>query len=260
MGNMVGGMVGVPIGPEMPWWRWCVPIAGRGGSVGADQKVFRGQEIDQPGDLATNKPGAKATIFVREVVQNAVDAADDLRKKLAEAGNDEVPELEVKFEFKALTGDAKASLVSGTDLVNYVDTAERAGFKELEFPDESRLVDLDDPSKPLNVLYIHERGSTGMYGSFESCESKMHLALLSVQAGDKPPGAGGAFGYGKAGLVKAAGSKIIFAYSCFEATENEDGSEDDEERFEEQEGSEEQHGSEAEDSDDQASPRKKVLV
>ena len=48
-------------------------------------------------------------------------------------------------------------------------------------------------------------------------------ALLNVAETDKPKGAGGSFGYGKAGLVKAAGSKMVFAYSCFKEVEDDGG-------------------------------------
>jgi hypothetical protein len=213
----------VPEDAEFRQWTWSVPIPGRGGSVGADQKVFRGQEVGQPGDFEENRPGPAATIFVREVVQNSRDAADELRAQLTAAGNNELPDLEVRFEFRALTGEEKGSLVAALDLANYANTLEKAGRESLSFPERDGLSDLDDLDEPLKVLYVQESGASGMYGHWENGQSKMWMALLNVAETDKPKGAGGSFGYGKAGLVKAAGSKMVFAYSCFKEVEDDGG-------------------------------------
>tara|TARA_B100001123_G_C14498653_1_gene705367 strand:+ start:183 stop:551 length:369 start_codon:yes stop_codon:yes gene_type:complete len=122
----------VPRDAEFRQWTWAVPIPGRGGNVSADQKVFRGQEVEQPGDFAENRPGPAATIFVREVVQDSRDAADELREQLTATGNNELPDLEVLFEFKASTGEEKGSLVAALDLANYANTLEKAGRESLD--------------------------------------------------------------------------------------------------------------------------------
>ena len=55
-----------------------------------------------------------------------------------------------------------------------------------------------------------------MHGSWEHGRSKMMFALARVGETRKEAGAGGAFGYGKAGLIRGSRSRIVFAYSCFD--------------------------------------------
>src|SRR5262249_50894021 len=41
------------------------------------------------------------------------------------------------------------------------------------------------------------------------------LAMASIGYTEKPDGSGGTFGYGKAGLIRATRTRVVFAYTCF---------------------------------------------
>lgn len=54
-----------------------------------------------------------------------------------------------------------------------------------------------------------------MYGPWRGPESKLYRALLSVGFANETGGAGGSFGYGKAGLIGASAVRTVIAYTCF---------------------------------------------
>jgi hypothetical protein len=70
---------------------------------------------------------------------------------------------------------------------------------------------------------IEESGATGMYGPWRDAESKLWQALCTVGYTDKPPGEGGSYGYGKAGLIRASATRTVLAYTCFEEEPGDEG-------------------------------------
>ncbi len=54
-----------------------------------------------------------------------------------------------------------------------------------------------------------------MYGPWNGEKSKLYRALLSVGFANEAGGAGGSFGYGKAGLIGASAVRAVIAYTCF---------------------------------------------
>jgi len=68
---------------------------------------------------------------------------------------------------------------------------------------------------PLQCLVISERAACGMHGPWRGPESKLYRALLSVGFANETGGAGGSFGYGKAGLIGASALRTVIAYTCF---------------------------------------------
>ncbi|MBA4156185.1 MAG: hypothetical protein H0X65_01760 [Gemmatimonadetes bacterium] len=77
-----------------------------------------------------------------------------------------------------------------------------------------------DTDVPLRVLRITESGASGMYGQWEQNKSHMYLALLSIGFTEKFSGAGGSYGYGKAGLINGSRIRSVVAYTCFREQEN----------------------------------------
>lgn len=69
---------------------------------------------------------------------------------------------------------------------------------------------------------ISETGTTGMYGSWESGESRMYLALATLGWTPKREG-GGSYGYGKAGLIRGSATRTVIAYTCFPQRSDEPG-------------------------------------
>ena len=57
-----------------------------------------------------------------------------------------------------------------------------------------------------------------MGGPFTGTKSKMYLALVSIGFTVKHSGAGGSYGYGKAGLIRGSAIDTVVAYSCFRST------------------------------------------
>ena len=66
--------------PPKPQWRWEAVNPSFGQAAGDFTKLFRNQAEKKPGFLAENAPGSNAYVMAREVIQNAWDAALELRK------------------------------------------------------------------------------------------------------------------------------------------------------------------------------------
>lgn len=188
------------------------------GSSGDLAKLFRNEGVKHPGVLAANAPTATATIMAREVIQNSWDAANDLRRQM-EAEDRDWPDFAIEFRFRSLQGEQKAQLVERLDLAGlraHLDGPER---HNLGLGDADCLDHLDD-DEPLRLLEVCESGGSGMYGPFTSARSKLYLALISLGYTVKHDGAGGSFGFGKAGLIRASKIRSLIAYTCF--TERDD--------------------------------------
>ena len=183
------------------------------GSSGDLAKLFRNEGVKHPGVLAANAPTATATIMAREVVQNSWDAANDRRRQM-EAEDRGWPEFSIEFRFRSLQGPEKTDLVTRLDLAglrSHLDGPER---HNLGLGDTDCLDHLDD-DEPLRLLEVRESGGSGMYGPFTSARSKLYLALISLGYTVKHDGAGGSFGFGKAGLIRASKIRSLVAYTCF---------------------------------------------
>ena len=63
-----------------PQWRWERVDPNMGQASGDYTKLFRNHAEKNPGFLAENAPGSNAYVMAREVIQNAWDAALELRK------------------------------------------------------------------------------------------------------------------------------------------------------------------------------------
>lgn len=197
-----------------PNWVWELTDVARSGSSGDLAKLFKNEGVKNPGVLAQNAPAPEATLLARECLQNSWDAARELRSELG----DGAPAFQVSFEFGELSGASKGGFAAELDLGGLRAQYERLPGdpgKVLGLEDPSCLDDLNDLSRGLSFLRIVEQGTTGMYGPFVGAKSKLYLGLVSIGFTKKGSGAGGSYGYGKAGLISASATRTVIAYTCF---------------------------------------------
>lgn len=197
---------------DQPQWMWEQTDEKRSGSSGDVAKLFKNEGVKQPGPFARAAPLAEATLMAREVIQNSWDAARELRAQLGDAA----PDFQIEFEFSARLGEAKQRIVQNLDLhglKTHLDDVE-ASRDKIGLGASNALDDLASDT-PLKVLTISETGTTGMYGPFKQAKSKLYLALISVGYTMKDAGAGGSYGYGKAGLIAGSAIRTVVAYTCF---------------------------------------------
>lgn len=197
-------------------WKWHEDKPGQV-AVSADIiRIFKAEGVDQPGVLARGAPSDQAMLFAREAIQNTWDAARELRSD-PDAGPQ--PPFQLDLRFHRLVGERKRRLVQSLGISDHDarlgddDRAKRRRRVGLTASD--CLDELDDDDRPLHVLIYSERAALGMEGAWDRSESRMMYALNRVGYTMKRHGAGGSFGYGKAGLIAASRVHIIVAYSCF---------------------------------------------
>lgn len=201
---------------EQPTWIWERTDVRRSGSSGDIAKLFKNEGTKQPGVFAAGAPRPQATLMAREVIQNSWDAAQELRTDMGA----DAPEFEIDFSFREYEGVAKSELVAALDLAGLAhqlgDISEQgqAHRSKVGLGPTNALDDLAG-REPLRVLSITERGTTGMYGPFTDARSKLYLALISIGYTVKASGAGGSYGYGKAGLIAGSATRTVVAYTCF---------------------------------------------
>jgi hypothetical protein len=199
-------------------WKWERTDPKRSGSSGDIAKLFRHEEPKRPGIFAAGAPPAAATLMSREVIQNSWDAARELAEELPSA-----PQFHIQFRFRRLEADEKTKMVEALDLEALARRVEHVDRKTVGLRESDCLATLDDDTTPLRVLEIVENGATGMYGPWEQAKSHMYLALVSLGYTEKFSGAGGSYGYGKAGLIAGSRIRSVCAYSCFRPRTEEPG-------------------------------------
>jgi hypothetical protein len=200
--------------PEIGWTPEAVnPNASS--SSGKISDLFKNEGVEDRGHFTEDAPSFTATLMAREVIQNSWDAARELRRD-----NSALPTFELDFEFRAVAADEKQHFVDALGLRGLAEHAGTVGRtpaerqKVLGLAADDCLRHISD-SDPLRYCTIVERGASGMYGSWQTAESRMYLAMSSIGYTEKPDGSGGTFGYGKAGLIRASRPRIVIAYSCF---------------------------------------------
>jgi hypothetical protein len=185
-------------------------------SSGKISDLFKNEGLEDRGHFEADAPSPTATLMAREVIQNSWDAARELRRN-----NGHLPAFELDFEFLEASGEAKHHFVRALALVGLAEHAEAVA----EIPEKRQTIlglaaddclrHVSDP-ETLRYCTIVERGASGMYGSWQTAESRMYLAMSSLGYTEKPDGSGGTYGYGKAGLIRASRSRVVVAYSCFQ--------------------------------------------
>ena len=203
-------------------WTWEETDPDRSGSSGDLAKLFKNEAVKHPGVFSVSAPSEHATLMAREVIQNSADAAAELSEELG----DDAPEFEIAFEFESLATSAKASLVDTLDLSSIAARGTNPGdpgWRARLGLDRDDVLDHLHDSSPLHVLKVVERGTTGMYGPFKGAQSKLYLALISLGYTAKSDGAGGSYGYGKAGMIRGSAIRTVVAYSAFRPREDDPG-------------------------------------
>ena len=200
-----------------PRWHWEKTDPARSGSSGDLSKLFRHEETKNPGAFSVNAPPSNATLMAREVIQNSWDAARDLQSLAKTA-----PDFEIVFRFSQLSDSDKQHVIDGLDLTSLATRANAVKRDELGLSPRDCLSDLDGTSD-LPVLIIEESGTTGMYGPWQGAKSRMYLALVSLGYTMKAAGAGGSYGFGKAGLIRGSTTRTVLAYTCFKESADDPG-------------------------------------
>ena len=166
------------------------PVGPNGGAEGeAYRIVFNGSGFDAAERVA------------REAIQNSVDAAH-----LRDDGSMESPR--VSFQIKVLEGQERDAFRRTARLD---DIALRKDELDLSEPNA-----LQDNETVLRILYVSDRGTTGLSGDPTKPDSKLRRLLMQIGGSKKlkeDGASGGSYGFGKA--VYAGSSRIatIFAYS-----------------------------------------------
>lgn len=199
-------------------WVWDKTEAFKPGMSGDIAKLFRHEEPKNPGVFAVDAPPAAATLLAREVIQNSWDAARELAREI-----DPAPHFAIDFRFAELAGGAKRNLVNALDLQTLAHRVSQLDRRKIGLRQEDCLSEIGDDAKPLRILEIVEHGATGMYGPWDQKKSHMFLALVSLGYTEKLTGAGGSYGYGKAGLISGSRIRTVVGYTCFRAHADEPG-------------------------------------
>ena len=189
-------------------WYWEKTDPNRSGSSGDLSKLFKNENVKQPGVFSADAPSADATVLVREVIQNSWDAAIELR----EDSND-APPFEIRFSFGSAHAEHRRHLSARVGLNELADRVDRSDGGQLGLHSPNCLEQLSKDGM-LPYLLIEESGTTGMYGPWLGDRSKMYLALATVSFHLKRA-TGGSFGYGKSGLIRGSAIRTVVAYTCF---------------------------------------------
>ena len=201
--------------PDEISWHWTKPIPGRPEMAGDLSRLFNRGGIDPPELLQDLAMSSSAALFAREVIQNSWDAFRQMDPKTRERLD--LDGLHVEFRFRELSRGAEARAVrEALRLQNLSDhlASVEDGRREVDLSSDDCLNGtLDDP---LTVLEVIEHGGAGMTGAWGSGqESAMARALIWVGWANRGDGAGGSFGYGKAGVAQGSRIRSVLAYSCF---------------------------------------------
>ncbi len=193
------------------------------GQINGDfSKFLRGMTVNRPTLLESDEVAPVADIFVRELIQNSWDSADDQRKFLKkEVDTSEIVPFSIDFIFESLKGVEKKQLIDGGKLNELVTQLKAIDTESLDQNGErffngvqNSLAGVSNGQTPLQTLKIVESGTGGMHGQWGTSKSRLFAAMLSVGNNQGSDSAGGSFGYGKAGLIQASGPSIVFAYTA----------------------------------------------
>lgn len=199
----------------MSKWTWETPDPSRSGVAGDLAKLFRNEPVKNPGILAASPPSDRAVFLAREVIQNAWDAALELRSGIGRPQHPP-PAFEIGFTYRSDSEDRKRLLVRELGLDELAEQLRGVDRKQAGLGEGSLCLDeLTEDNAALTSLLIEERGTTGMYGPWESDRSKLWMGMVSVGYTRKSAGSGGSFGYGKAGMIRSTATRTVVAYTCF---------------------------------------------
>jgi|GEM_PF-6182113 len=167
-------------------------------------------------------------VFVRELVQNFVDASRDFQPGQKP---DIVPTL--TFRFIEFHGEQAREVFTRLDLGAIKSQYDGIANKdEMRLPESPILKEAGAPST-LKLLVVSETGTSGMYGHWDrtdeifdangfEIQQKMRDALMATVRGSAGKGLG-SFGEGKKAVIGISQIRTIFAYTCFDGATSENG-------------------------------------
>lgn len=208
-------------------WVWSAESPLKDEVDGGIVRFFKAEGVKTPGVLAIGAPPDATTLFAREAIQNSWDAAREWQSQCANEKKS-IPPFWIELVFASVAGKEKAALIQELGLIehdSHLGSTKERGLNRSRvglFSNDC-LDDLGDPQKPLKILKMIEHSCLGMPGSFMASESRMMFALVRVGYTLKRVGAGGSFGYGKAGLISSSRVRVVYAYSCFEPAAGDEG-------------------------------------
>ena len=207
-------------------WKWV--SAQDEFEVPALSEVTNGWKVVKP-DLDTNVPD-ECEVFVREVVQNFKDAADEwpTGKPMG------TPRL--TFHFQTFEGEEANRLRSALNLESLAETYDAIGKKatsQMRIRHDSQV--FQESSSPLTLLVVQEENTSGMFGAWHRSDRseldnglelkrKMAKAFLSHSRSYATSSKGlGSFGEGKKAILNISGPKCVLAYTSFDPALSDDG-------------------------------------
>lgn len=212
---------------EAPKWAWEAENPNYSGGAGDVAALFRAEGVETPGVLEIGAPTAEASLFSREAIQNSWDAAREWERACKKSGV-KPPPFWIEFRFLEYRGSDKRKLVFALGLdehsrqIGAAKTAE-GSTRNLGLASVETLNDLHNGDRPLRILMMTEHGGLGMPGSWRTGDSRMLSALVRVGYTQKTEGAGGSYGYGKAGLIAASAVRTVVTYSAFAEDKSDPG-------------------------------------
>jgi len=212
---------------QPPRWAWEAENPNYSGGAGDVAALFRAEGVETPGVLEIGAPAPEASLFSREAIQNSWDAAKEWERTFTKRG-ERPPPFWIEFRFVKYSGFDKRRLVFGLGLDEHARQLSAAKIpkgsaRNLGLASVDTLNDLHDGEKPLRVLMMTEHGGLGMPGSWKTGDSRMLSALVRVGYTQKAEGAGGSYGYGKAGLIAASAIRTVVTYSAFAEDKSDPG-------------------------------------
>ena len=199
-----------------PQWQFEEYSPARSNFSGRIASLVKNVTLKNPGVLGLGaigeeRPSDEAGLLAREGIQNCWDNARE--RAVAEGG---AVNCHLEFRFLELRNQEKATFVEAAGLHELANRAEQLPKVKQGFADLETYEKLDDPDHPLRVMQLVEvSGTTGMYGPWIGKKSRLNLAMLNVGFTRKAIGAGGSYGYGKAGLIRCSGVRVVAAYTAF---------------------------------------------
>lgn len=169
-------------------------------------------------------------IFIREIVQNFKDAADEWPTGSPQGK----PKL--TFTFVTVEGAEARRLRSELNLESLSETYKAIGTKatsQMRIRHDSQVFKAD--TEPLTLLVASEQNTSGMFGAWHrtrraklenglELKRKMAKAFLSVSRSYATSSKGlGSFGEGKKAILNISGPKCVLAYTSFDPALSDDG-------------------------------------
>lgn len=180
-------------------WTWLPanPTGGTGG--GAYSKLFRNDVLPT------------ADLLVREVIQNSWDAAASHRSRNA-------PPFSFRFRFDRIGGAHKKRFIAAADLQAL--EQQRSGLGDSrDWPSMDVVKGIFQEEKDLEVLYLEDYGTHGMYGDpARITGSHLYKALYvlgSTSKDDQLTSQGGSFGFGKSAFIGTSAVRTAIVHTRF---------------------------------------------